>query len=213
MADRAYGAAFTTPTARSASARAVPRIQTMWRRALLAVLGIGVICAAAAAALPDNEYQRWQLLAHTSQRRVLWLYQRLHYDPTPVDVALIGTSRMGAAVDVPRLARELAGAGRPATVLDLSLPESGRDLHWVLAQQLFATKRPKLLILGVIEQPARTGHPGFKYLAAGARRRRTGLFRQRQLSTQPDLSALSPAGAGLGVAAAGLVRSCPGLRS
>ncbi len=139
-----------------------------WRWTLTAILLVGFASAGAAMLLPDNPYQRWQLLALTSQRRVLWIYQRLHYNPAPIDVAFLGTSRTGAAVNVQRLRADLAAAGRPVNITDLSLPENGRDLHWVIAQQLLAAKPPKLLIIGVIEQPSRFGHPGFKYLAPAA---------------------------------------------
>ena len=48
---------------------------------------------------------------------------------------------------------------------NFSLPDKGRDLNYVIARELFRTKSPKVLVIGVIEKPSRFGHPAFKYLA------------------------------------------------
>src|SRR5207302_3342642 len=58
-----------------------------------------------------------------------------------------------------------AARGLPSQVVNFSLPETGRNINWEVAKQLFATKRPELVVLGVIEKPARFGHSTFKYLA------------------------------------------------
>ncbi len=83
-----------------------------WPRILLTILAVGLVAAVAAALLPDNPYQRYATLDHTIQNRVRWIYERLHFDPTPVDVAVIGPSRSGAGVSSPRLEADLA-AQRP----------------------------------------------------------------------------------------------------
>lgn len=121
--------------------------------------------AVAASLLPENEYQRWQLLDGTIHAHARWIYERLHFDPTPIDVVFIGPSRLGMGVNAPRLAADLAARGVNAQVVNFSLPESGRDMNYIVAEQVFATKSPKLVVLGVIEKPARFGHPAFKYIA------------------------------------------------
>ena len=60
---------------------------------------------------------------------------------------------------------QLRAAGTPANVVNFSLPETGRNVNWSIAEQVFAEKRPKLVVLGVIEKPSRFGHSAFKYLA------------------------------------------------
>ncbi len=129
------------------------------------MLGTALLAGAAAMALPDNEYQRFSSLEHTIQNRIRWIYERMHNDPKPIDVAILGPSRSGAAVSAPRLQSDLAALGLPLTTVNFSLPENGRDLHWVIEEELLSAKAPKLLVISVIEKPGRFGHPAFKYIA------------------------------------------------
>jgi hypothetical protein len=135
------------------------------RRKTFAILAIAFLAAALAAALPDDPYQRWQLLDGTIQRNVRWIYERTNFDPTPVDVAFLGPSRVAAGVNSVELEAALREAGTPAHVVNFSLPEEGRDVNYAVARELFKTKSPRVLVLGVIEKPSRLGHPAFKYIA------------------------------------------------
>ncbi len=139
-----------------------------WARAFAAIVGVAAVIAAAAAALPDDPYQRFATLDHTIQNRVRWIYERIWFDPAPIDVAIIGPSRSGAAVSSPRLQADLARLGLPLRTVNFSLPENGRDLNWVILQQLLLKKHPRLIVIGVIEKPSRFGHPAYKYVAPAA---------------------------------------------
>ncbi|RBP17755.1 hypothetical protein DFR50_102248 [Roseiarcus fermentans] len=134
-------------------------------RKILVVLAVALASAAVAAFLPDDPYQRWQLLDGTIHANARWIYERIHFDPKPIDVVFLGPSRMGAGVNAPRLAQALEARGLPSNVVNFSLPETGRNINWAVAEQLFAAKKPKLLVLGVIEKPSRYGHSAYKYLA------------------------------------------------
>ncbi len=134
-------------------------------RAMLIIGAIAVGMAMMASLAPDNEYQRWQLLDGTIHARARWIYERTHFDPTPIDVAIVGPSRTGQGVDAPRLARDLAARGVPANVVNFSLPESGRNINWLVVDQLLREKSPRLIIVGVTEKPSRLGHSAFKFLA------------------------------------------------
>jgi hypothetical protein len=135
------------------------------RRKTFTILAIASLVAAVAAMLPDDPYQRWQLLDGTIHKNARWIYERSNFDSTPIDVAFLGPSRMQAAVIAPQLEAALRAKGIPADVVNFSLPENGRDLHYLIARELFRTKSPKVLVIGVIEKPSRFGHPAFKYLA------------------------------------------------
>ena len=67
-------------------------------RKILFVLAVALACAAGASALPENPYQRWQLLDGTIHANARWIYERSRFDPTPLDVVFLGPSRMGAGV-------------------------------------------------------------------------------------------------------------------
>lgn len=130
-----------------------------------AILGIALLSAAIASALPDDAYQRWQLLDGSKDINLRWIYERCHFDPAPIDVAVIGPSRTEKGVDAPRLAAALAAQGLPAHVVNFSVPAEGRNIDYVIAHELLQTKPPRVLVLGVIEKPSRFGHAAFKYVA------------------------------------------------
>ena len=139
-----------------------------WTRSLFLILAAALVSAVAAACLPDNEYQRYEQLENTIQKRIRWIYERTHYDPAPIDLAVFGPSRSGAAVVGPRLEADLAARGLRDLPVNFSLAENGRDLHWVLEEQFLAVRQPKLIVIGVIEKPSRTGHPAYKYVVPAA---------------------------------------------
>jgi hypothetical protein len=134
-------------------------------RKTLTILVVAFGCAIALSLLPEDPYQRWQLLDGTIHTNARWIYERCHFDPTPIDVAFLGPSRLMAGVNAPQLGQALAARGLPSNVVNFSLPETGRNINLAVAEELFATKRPKLLVIGVIEKPSRFGHSAFKYLA------------------------------------------------
>lgn len=134
-------------------------------RSFLVILGVALAAAVVACLLPENPYQRWQLLDGTIHKNARWVYERIHFDPRPVDVVFVGPSRIARGVDPIRLEASLRAQGRPANVVNFALPEGGRNLNYVIVEELLKTKQPKLIVIGVIEKPARFGHPAFKYVA------------------------------------------------
>ena len=80
-------------------------------------------------------------------------------------MVFIGPSRTEAGVNAPVLAANLAARALPANVVNFSLPESGRNMNYAVIAQMYQTKHPKLIVLGVTEKPSRFGHSAFKYVA------------------------------------------------
>ena len=69
-------------------------------RAYLAVLAVaGLVLAVLAAALPHDPYIRYQTTKGTIYERTRFQYERLHFDPTPIDIVFIGSSRTAGGVD------------------------------------------------------------------------------------------------------------------
>ncbi|HWE99405.1 MAG TPA: hypothetical protein VG248_06390 [Caulobacteraceae bacterium] len=134
-------------------------------RAFWATLLIAVAFAAGACLLPDNPYQRWQLLDGTIHANARWFYERAHFDPRPIDVVFVGPSRVEMGVDAPRLEQDLAKLGRPAHVMNAALPQEGRNLNDVIVREILSAKTPRLIVIGVTEKPSRFGHPAYKYIA------------------------------------------------
>jgi hypothetical protein len=129
-------------------------------RAVFAILAMAFGLAALSLLIPTDPYLRWQLLGGTIHERSRWIYERIHYDPTPVDVVVIGSSRMGAGIIAPRLAEKTG-----LNVVNFSLPEAGRNINYAIIDELLKTKQPQLIVLGVNEKPSRTGHSTWRYLA------------------------------------------------
>jgi hypothetical protein len=134
-------------------------------RKTVAILGIALGIAVALCFVPEDPYQRWQLLDGTIHANARWIYERIHDDPAPIDVVFVGPSRIERGVNAPRLAADLAAQGLPSNVVNFSLPEAGRDINFVIVNELLKSKRPKLIVIGVTEKPSRFGHPAFKFLA------------------------------------------------
>jgi hypothetical protein len=149
----------------------------------LFILVTALALAVGATFLPDNPYQRFQLLAGTVYAKGQWLYERMHYDPRPIDVAILGDSRALIGLEPDRIAAGLAAAGKPAEVVNMALVGEGRNIQWILARELMRTKRPKVLVLAINTQASPWGHDSFRYYAPAAdvrREARYGLYDLRK---------------------------------
>ena len=129
----------------------------------LAALALAVL----AVALPHDPYIRYQATKGTIFARTRYLYERLHFDPTPIDVAFIGSSRTAASVDVATLEKDLQQRGLTLHVANLSLPASGMDIRVTEAREaLRSHPEIKLLVIAVVERFPRDGHQAFGDLAS-----------------------------------------------
>lgn len=131
------------------------------------VLATFVALCLGTALLPHDPYIRYQQLAKTIQFPAVWGYERIAFDPTPVDVAIVGNSRLQASVSAPQLSQELsARLGHPVHVANFSMPQEGRNAHYAIVRNLLE-HRPevKLIVLSAIEQMPRDGHPAFRNIA------------------------------------------------
>jgi hypothetical protein len=134
---------------------------------LLGLLAICFIsCCVISYLLPHDRYVRYQQLASSDLFRSRWVYERIHYDKTPIDVAIIGSSRLETSVSAPILEKELTERlGRPIHVANLAIPQEGRNLHYLVARELVENHpETRIILLSVVEQ-ADLSHPAFRYLA------------------------------------------------
>ena len=136
-----------------------------WTRALSLILSVAVAAAVGAACLPDNGYERFQNASNTSNAGLKLTYERIDFDPTPIDVAIVGPSRTMMGLSQTRLEAQLARRGKPVHVANLSIIGDGRNLQWVVADELFRRRSPRVLVLPVFEDHYRVGHPVFRLVA------------------------------------------------
>lgn len=111
--------------------------------------------------LPHDPYIRYQVMQGTIFERATWMYERLHFDPAPVDIVLVGSSRTARGIDPGALEAALAAKGQPLHVVNLSLAASGYDLQLTLAREALETRPVKLLVVSLVEQFPRDGHQAF----------------------------------------------------
>ena len=147
-------------------------------RTILAALAFALVVNAAVCFLPENDYQRWQL--QDPDGRLRWIYERIHFDPKPIDIAIVGPSREQLGLSAAAMEQNLAQRGKHANVVNFSMVGVGRDLQWAILQELFKAKSPKVIVLGVEDQPYPFGHFLFKYVAP---RRRSCSRRRRSFIT------------------------------
>jgi len=136
-------------------------------RAYLALLGVvSLLLAVLATALPHDPYIRYQSTKGTIFERTRYLYERLHFDPTPIDVVFIGSSRTAGGVDPEVLEQQLEQRGLNLHVANLSMPASGMDIRVVEAREaLRSHPEIKLMVISVVEAFPRDGHQAFGDLA------------------------------------------------
>jgi hypothetical protein len=139
--------------------------RTYW----LIALATGVLAWAALFWAPIDPAQRFHAAAATDYLKAGWIYDRLHDDPTPVDIAFLGSSRMMQGVNAASVEAGLnAATGRGLHVANLALPDVGRDVPYLTERLLLATKRPKLLVIETDYLEGTRPAAGFPLLTSGA---------------------------------------------
>ncbi len=133
------------------------------------LFGIGGLTAAVTLALlsliPSDPYIQWQAMRSEAFARLGWIYERIHFDPTPIDVAFIGTSHTMNGIDGEAVAAAMGGC---AHVANLAIPAYGRNLHWIIARELLEHRTVGTLVVEVVENETRLSHPAF-FTVAGWR--------------------------------------------
>ena len=130
----------------------------VWLLAVLIGTMIGVSC------LPHARFIRFQTLRGTLHARAEWVYERIHNDPTPIDVLIVGSSRTAAALD-PVLLQRLLSADAGVKVANLSFAEPGTDLAFLVLREALRARSIKVAVVGISSHESKQGHPAFKDLA------------------------------------------------
>jgi hypothetical protein len=154
-------ARLATPAAAAApaaTAAGVKRFVLLFAATALAALVVMIL-------LPHDKYLRYQSLNDHVAPNAYWIYQRIHDDPTPIDIAFIGTSRTGRSVNTKRLEEDLSQQGVMAKAANFYIFKAGRNMHYAVAKELLEHRSVKLLVLEMTEWEDRKPHPDFIFLA------------------------------------------------
>ncbi len=125
------------------------------------LLTFAALSAAAVTMLPHDKYVRYQTMNDPEAPTSYWIYERIHFDPTPIDIAFIGTSRTGMSIHSRRLEDDLARDGIRANAVNLYCVRSGMNLQYVMAKELLSSRKVKLLVLEMTEREERKPHELF----------------------------------------------------
>jgi hypothetical protein len=131
---------------------------------ILATLGVALTLNVAVCLLPENAYQRWKLV-DSDYGRLRWIYERIHYDPRPIDVVILGSSRSQLGFSASGIERQLAEHGKDAHVVNFSVFNFGRNMQWAILNEIYKAKSPKVIVLEIDEPPYPFGHELFKDVA------------------------------------------------
>jgi hypothetical protein len=121
----------------------------------------GVLSAGVLIALPHDKYLRYQALNDPKAPNSYWIYERIHFDPTPIDVTFIGTSRTGLSVHTRRLEEDLADHGIHAKAVNFYGVRNGVNMQFVIVKELLSNRKIKLLVLEMTEREERKPHEFF----------------------------------------------------
>jgi len=129
---------------------------------LLTILALSAV----AVLLPHSTYVRYQSLNGTMFERTRYFYERLHFDPAPVDIIILGASRAAAGISSPHLEADLAKRGKNLRVVNLSLPAAAMDMNLVIAREALR-ERPdtRMMIVLLPDAFPRQGNAPFAELA------------------------------------------------
>ena len=113
----------------------------------------------------DKQYGYSQMLESCGKSE--WLYNRIFINETPIDIALIGSSRTLCGLRDSLLEKRLTEKHHLKTnVANLAFCRYGRPLHFVILKDLFENQHPVVLVLEVRETESRFSHPDFAFIAA-----------------------------------------------
>ena len=117
--------------------------------------------------LPHDPYVRFREAATESVNylRLRWIYERIHFDTTPIDVAFIGTSHTQSAIDSRIVEESLRQRGLDLHVVNLAVPHLGRDLHYLLMRELLESRTVREVVVEVQDFEPRAPHPAFQRVA------------------------------------------------
>jgi hypothetical protein len=138
-------------------------IHTKWF--IFKVAFVAMILLVGTCFLPHERYIRFQQL-EGAYAKAKWIYERIHFDETPIDIVFIGSSHTYGGIDSELLEDSLNRIkGRKLHVVNFAIPEMGRNMDYLLAREVLNNRRIKLLVLEVTDEEKRKPHDKFYLLA------------------------------------------------
>ncbi len=135
-------------------------------RFLALVMALVVMSVLGICLLPHDRYVQFSALHDGAVVKAGWIYERIHFDDTPIDVMFVGTSHTVFGVNSAQVEQAYGDAtGQQLHVVNFGLPHLGRDIQYLVAREAIETRRVKLLVIEIADDESRSLHPAFFELA------------------------------------------------
>ena len=128
-------------------------------------IGVAILTVLGLCALPHDRYVRFNSLSAPEVVKIGWIYERIHFDAHPIDIAFVGTSHTVYGVNSAQVESTCRKEeGEFCSTVNFGVEHLGRNLHWLLTRELLASRTPRLLVVEVQESELRALHPAAPYL-------------------------------------------------
>lgn len=116
-------------------------------------------------AIPLNKRYAYHFIQNDCADRGSWIHDRIFSNPTPVDIAFIGSSHTKSAIKETVLEDKLQQEGLPMHAANLGYCRFGRNMNYVIIKDLLKHKKVKYLVLEFRVEEERLSHLDFPYVA------------------------------------------------
>ncbi len=142
------------------------------------ILAVALMGMVACCFLPHDRYIHFQAVAAESDYAMplKWIYERIHNDQTPIDIAFIGTSHTQSGVNSATVESTLRAHGNSSHVVNFAIPFLGRDLECLIVKELLTTRSLRTLVVELQESEPIYPHPSFPRLADPGELLRSPIF-------------------------------------
>ena len=114
---------------------------------------------------PDKKFA-YTFVKGECDNKAEWIYQRVFENQEKIDIAFTGASQTSCAITDELVEKQLDSAlNSELKVASLGYCRRGRDIQFAMLKDLFAHKKPKLLVIEITENEPAKSHPVFPYLA------------------------------------------------
>ncbi len=107
--------------------------------------------------IPLNNDLKYSGLEQDCTNQGAWIYNRTQLNTNPIDIAFLGSSHTLNGINDAYISKTL----NPLKVANMGYCRLGRNLHYSLLKMLLKKKKPKYIVLEILEQEDRYSHPIF----------------------------------------------------
>ncbi len=119
--------------------------------------------------IPLDKKFSYHFVRGECDNKASWIYHRIYEDTRGIDIVFSGASHTGSAIMDELISEEMGKAlNAEINAVNLGYCRAGRDIQFVMLQDLFSEKHPEILVIDVTEDEPKKSHPVFPYLAESA---------------------------------------------